>query len=299
MTKWQITAAILFTLVILGGSLSGNLDAMSWPSEDAVLIRNFGFNDMGRPVLGMVFNGGSGILAADKGEVIFSRGKNDTGSRLPSPLGAWTAVDHGDGLISIYSRYDGAPSDEVDSFPNIEKSQPIALPGSSGWSSRDGFYFIVFDRRDRRWINPAMIVTPVQETRPVQILSVELRNAQGLAVQSRALSQGRYTVIVNTQVRPAANAPYSSPASILAPQRIVCMVNGAEAGSLNFEAFYARDGVLMVYRNGLIPARQVYAAFPAFEAAEVTLTRGQANLEIIVQPITGNPSSVINRLVIN
>jgi hypothetical protein len=83
------------------------------------------------------------------------------------------------------------------------------------------------------------------------------------------------------------------------PQRIVCSVNGAEAGSLNFEAFSARDGVLMVYRNGLVPVRQVYSVFPAFEAAEVFLTRGQANLEIIVQDIAGNSNTVVTRLIVN
>jgi hypothetical protein len=55
----------------------------------------------------------------------------------------------------------------------------------------------------------------------------------------------------------------------------------------------------MINRNGLIPARQVYANFPAFEAAEVFLTRGQATLEIIVQDITGNSRSIINRLIVN
>jgi hypothetical protein len=87
--------------------------------------------------------------------------------------------------------------------------------------------------------------------------------------------------------------------NFLVPQRIVCSVNGAEAGSLNFEAFSARDGVLMIYRNGLVPVKQVYSAYPAFEAAEVFLTRGQANLEIIVQDIAGNANTVATRLIVN
>jgi hypothetical protein len=289
----RITAAVVFVLVILAGSISGTLDAMSWPSEEAILIRNFGFNDNGRPVLGMVFSGETQVLAAEKGEVIFTRGKNDTVSRLPSPLGAWTAVDHGDGLISIYSRY----NDEPVSLSQVEKSQPIAFSGTSGWSARRGFYFIVFDRRERHWINPAMIITPTQRTRLPQILSVNLKNTQeGLTVQPGNLRQGRYTVLVNA-VSPAITTTVQG--NFLAPQRIVCLVNGAEAGALNFEAFSARDGVLMVYRNGLVPAKQVYASFPAFEAAEVFLTRGQANLEIIVQDIAGNSRSTASHLIVN
>ena len=285
-------AAVAF-LVILTGSLSVTLDAMNWPSESAVLLRNFGSNDRGKPVLGMIFSGETEILAAERGEIIFSRDRNDIASRLPSPLGAWTAVDHGDGLISIYSRYaDEAQTEETPSLTRVEKSQLIASSGTSGWSSRTGFNFIIFDRRERRWINPAMLVTPVRSTRSPQIISVDLLNAQGTSTQMRNLTQGNYTVVVNT-VSPAVQG------SILAPHRIICLVNGAEAGMLNFEAFSARDGILMAFRNRLVPVRQVYESFPAFRTAEIFLSRGQATLEIIVQDMEGNSSSSITRLIVN
>jgi hypothetical protein len=300
----QITAAVFFVLMFVimftDTSISVSLDAMSWPSENAVLIRNFGSNNNGSPVLGMVFGGGTEILAAEKGEIIFSSSRNDSASRLPSPLGAWTAIDHGDGLISIYSRYDDVSSDkkfsdQEFSLTHIEKSQPIAGSGTSGWSAQNGFYFIIFDRRERHWINPAMIITPVQKTRPPQILSVELKNDQGVT-QSRNLSQGRYTVFVNT-VSPAANPAVGG--NFLVPHRIICLINGAEIGSLNFEAFSAKDGVLMVYRNGLVPARQIYSNAPAYEAAEFFLNRGQVNMEIIVQDLAGESRNFINWLFIN
>jgi hypothetical protein len=293
-------------LVILSGFFSGSLGAMSWPSEDAVLARNFGANDRGKPVLGFVFSGGTEILAAESGEVIFSRSKNDPASRLPSPLGAWMAIDHGDGLISIYSRYDDSAVQEnspdwegSEPLIQVEKNQPIALSGTSGWSTREGFFFMLFDRRERRWINPAMIITPLQETRPVQIISVSLQNALGQTVQSNNLTQGRYTVIVNAAGGTALAAQGALASNQFAPQRILCSINGAEAGSLEFETVSARDGVLMVFRNGLVSARQIYANFPAFEAAEVFLPRGQATLEIIVQDISGNSRSVVQRLIVN
>jgi hypothetical protein len=288
----KITLAVVLLSVVLAGSLSIPLNAMSWPSEDAVLLRNFGFNDGGRPVLGMVFGGGTGVLAAEKGEVIFTFDINDKASRLPSPLGAWTAVDHGDGLISIYSRY----ANESVSLTQAEKSQQIASAGTSGWSQRDGFYFLIFDRRERHWINPAMLITPVMNTYLPQILSVSLIDNQGIRAQSNNLSQGRYTILVNAGIPPS-NA--AAQGLFLAPQKIICLINGAETGSLNLEAFSARDGVLVIYRNGLIPAKQVYGAFPAFEAADVFFSRGQVNMEIIVQDIAGNSRNFANRLIVN
>ena len=287
----RITIVVVLAFVILAGFLFDTLDAMSWPSQNAVLVRNFGSNDNGMPVLGMIFEGRTEVFAAEKGEVIFSRGRSDTASRLPSPFGAWIAVDHGDGLISIYSRL--AEAESV-GHTTVEKQQTIASSGVSGWSAQEGFYFIVFDRRERRWVNPAMIITPARETtRQLQILSVDLRNSNGQVIQSRNLSQGRYTVLVNAAGSSAQGAQQ------YAPQRIVCSVNGAEVGSINFEAVSARDGVLMVYRNGLVPARQIYSMFPAFETAEVFLSRGLVTLEVIVQDITGNPRSVVNRLTVN
>ncbi|MDR2543623.1 MAG: M23 family metallopeptidase [Treponema sp.] len=280
-----------------------NINAMSWPSLNTVLVRNFGANDNGKPVLGMVFYGETEVIAAESGEVIFSRGGNNSqlcfaASRLPSPLGAWTAIDHGDGLISIYSRYAYEPDHLIVNYTHVEKEQPIASSGISGWSNQEGFYFNIFDRQERCWINPAMIITPMQETSPPRIISVELRDSQGLTTGSRNLTQGRYTVVVN-----AAGGTYRTTGNIavgqFAPHRIVCSINGVEVGSLNFEAVFARNGILLVSRNGLVPARQVYANYPAFEVSEVFLTRGQVNLEIIVQDITGSSRSIINRFVVN
>ncbi|MDR0487493.1 MAG: M23 family metallopeptidase [Treponema sp.] len=270
--------------IVLIISLYGTLDAMNWPSEDANVVRNFGWNDRGKPVLGVVFTGDTEILAAENGEVIFTRRKNDTASRLPSPLGAWTALDHGDGLISIYSRC----ADEGRPFGQVEKQQPIAESGISGWSGQKGFYFFLYDRRERRWINPAMIITPLKDTRPPQILSVDLVNAEGVNTQMRNLGQGRYTILVT-----------AAGANLLAPQRIICSINGAEVGALNFETISARDGVLMVYRNGLVPAKQIYTNFPAYEAADVFLNRGQVSMEIIVQDIAGNSRSSVSRMTVN
>jgi len=298
----RVKICIILFFLIFAGFVYNSLDAMSWPSRDANLIFNFGANNRGKPVLGMIFGGRSEVTAAENGTVIYTRNKDVRtafdASRLPSPLGAWTAIDHRDGLISIYSRY--AKSFErlhTEGQSYIEKEQIIADSGISGWSSRDGFYFMILDRRERRWINPAMILTPMQETRPPQIISVELRNDQGNVVGSRSLTQGRYTVLVNAAGLPLPVLPVTSAQH--APHRIVCSVNGAEVGSLNFEAVSARDGTLMVSRNGLAAARQVYANPPAFEAAEVFLTRGQVTLEVIVRDITGASRSVINRLIVN
>ena len=271
-----------------------SLFAMDWPSPSGVMTRNFGWNDEGQPHLGISFQDEGELFAAEEGELIYLRGEADTASRLPSPLGSWIAVDHNDGIISIYSRFDDSSSTPV---PNIvDKGGLLGKAGISGWSGIKGFYFQLYDRKERRWINPSMIIPSPEDTRPPAILSVKLRDDQGRLIdpsQTRNLSQGRYFILVDsvdTMLLPNENH--------LAPYRIICFLNGSEVGALNFETFSARDGSLMVYRNGLVPVKQVYAPYPLYEAAEVWFSRGQTTLEVIAQDIAGNERRVVYRLMV-
>ncbi|MDR1859197.1 MAG: peptidoglycan DD-metalloendopeptidase family protein [Treponema sp.] len=282
-------------LVIVAALLNCNaLAAMEWPLAEAAMVRNFGYNDRGRPVLGIVFEGEGEVQAVDKGEVIFSRSGTDSVSRLPSPLGAWSAVDHGDGLVSIYGRY--RDEGRKQQPPAVSQGTPVATAGNSGWSGRGGVYFMLYDRRERRWVNASMVISPVPDNVPPQIFGIRLIGAGGRTVDSgqlRNISQGRYAIVVN-----AADTLIAPRGLQLAPHRIDCYVNGEEAGSLSFETISARDGVLMTSRNGLVSARQVYGLFPAFEVGELHFNRGQAILEVIVQDVAGNSRSAITRMLV-
>jgi hypothetical protein len=258
------------------------------------MTRNFGWNDEGMPQLGAAFAAEGNLAAAEEGELLYRRREGDTASRLPSPLGSWVALDHGDGIISIYSRFNDRSSVMIPK--QAEKGKILGEAGISGWSSQRGFYFQLFDRKERRWINPSLIISPPEDTQPPEILSVKLKDAQGrlfVPSQTRNLIQGRYTLLVNSNDTMRNNSE-----NPLAPHRIICSLNGSEAGTLNFETYSARDGTLMVYRNGLVPAKQVYASFPSYEVADLWFTRGQISLEIIAQDMAGNVRNVVYRFLV-
>jgi hypothetical protein len=279
--------AVLFILAAL-------LPAMDWPSEEAVLQGNFGFNDGGQPLLGTVFQGEGTVENVEDGELLFVHRNDDTAGALPSPLGSWVAVDHGDGIISIYGRLKDLGSSVINERP--WKKYPLASMGRTGWSGKSGVYFSLFDRKNRRWVNPSMIISPFQDTMAPVIQSVRLRNADGVLVDpalTRTISQGRYTVSVA-----AWDTLLSANESPLAPHRLICSVNGSETGQLGFETYSARDGALMVNRNGLVPAREVYAFPGSYEIGELWLTRGQASLEIIAQDVAGNTRNLLFRLIV-
>jgi len=291
MFKRNVRISVLIFLFIMIDVLY----AMDWPLADVVVVQNFGFNDQGTPILGTMLSGEGIVSATGEGELIFASSGKETASRLPSPLGAWSAVAHSDGLVSIYSRY----RDEGRGQPlgYLETGSPIARSGVSGWSRNDGVYYILYDRRERRWVNALMVITLPPDTALPYIVSVQLRNANGRLLESgqRNISQGRYSIVVNAvdTLLPTPRSPQ------LAPHRIVCSVNGEEIGSLSFDTMNAKDGVLMVNRNGQAPAKRVYAPYPAFEIGEVQLNRGQANLEIIVRDIAGNSRSTLTRIIVD
>jgi hypothetical protein len=284
---------LLILCFLTGPAASGPfLGSMDWPSPEGKIARNFGSNDLGKPLLGIVFEGDGPVLAAEQGELLF-QSREGGASRLPSPMGSWLALDHGDGIISVYSRMESAPPALP---PRLARGAAVGSAGNSGWSQNTGFYFSLFDRRERRWINPAIIITPREDIRPPVISSVRLTDREGRLLdpaQTRTIRQGRYVISVTAS--DTLLGPGESP---LAPFRILCMVNGSEAGALNFETYSVRDGSLMVYRNGLVPARDIYAPYPAYEVGEVSFTRGQASLEVIAQDISGNTRNVVYRLMV-
>jgi hypothetical protein len=279
-------------LIFLSGSF---IYAMDWPLPEAQVVQNFGANDQGTPDLGTMLEGEGVVSATGPGELIFSSSGKEAASRLPSPLGAWSAVAHSDGLVSIYSRYkDEGRNHQQAGY--VDLGSPIARAGVSGWSRNNGVYYILYDRRERRWVNALMVISMPPDTVEPSIWSVQLQNASGRLLevgQIRNISQGRYSIIVN-----ASDALLDPRGPRLPPHRIFCSVNGEELGSLSFDTMNAKDGVLMVNRNGQVPAKRVYANYPAFEIGEVQFNRGQANLEIIVQDLAGNSRSSLIRIIV-
>jgi hypothetical protein len=270
---------------------------MDWPTEDGVLVHNFGALRTGRPSLGSVFETSGAVRSVEDGTIIFVHDPASSASRLPSPLGPWMAVDHGDGLLSVYGRLD--EKQPVPDVETVSRGRVIAaaarIPAArSGVAAAGRFYFSFYDKKERRWLNPSMIITPLADTAPPVIFAVELRDEAGERrnpALGRRLAQGNYAVMVGTTDSQNTARPQT-----LAPYRIICVVNGMETSALTFETWAARDGVLMAARNGLVPAKNVYAAAPLLEAGRLWLTRGQTALEIIVQDAAGNTRSVLYRL---
>jgi hypothetical protein len=140
-----------------------------------------------------------------------------------------------------------------------------------------------------------MIISLLPDNRPPVIQAVRLQSGHNRNIdvsQLKTIGQGRYTVFVNIADLTATGE------SGLAPFKIICSVNGREIGALTFETFSARDGRLLIYRNGLRPVKEVYADYPAFEMGDVVFTRGQASFEVIAQDINENSQTTVYKFLV-
>ena len=275
-------------------SVSFFVFAIGWPVREGSLTANFGINDGGIPLLGNFIESSGSVFPSDVGELIFVYDPENPAAHFPSPLGSWLAVDHGDNLVGIYSRYEDRRDAPVPSV--METGTVIASAGKSGWTEKNGLYFAIFDRGERRWVNPSVLITGtisgVEDTTPPVIRQVELRNMAGTSFNPAVVqrfSQGLYTIYVD------ASDTLVQGGEALAPNRITCSVNGTETGLLSFETLISRDGKRMVYRNGTVPASQVFDE-KGFGLGEIHLTRGQATLVIEARDMADNTRSVTYRL---
>jgi hypothetical protein len=267
--KAMMTAAAAGLLSI------ARLTAFDLPAPDAAALRAFGENDGGRPLLGSTFRAGGRLAPMERGEAVFSRQVRDSASRFTAPLGNMTAVEHADGILGIYARI-GSPRPSP--APLVEADAALADAGVSGWSGTAGFYLAVFDRKERRWVNPSLLLPSEPEAGPPPIRAVMLRGADGRLIDLaavRTVRRGAYSVLVRLT-----EASERAGGKAAAVRRIVCTVSGAGAGALDIETFAASDGALTALRGVPVPVSRVYALPPYIEAAEVVLGRGRAALEV-------------------
>lgn len=275
------TGALIFAGFILG---AGNAVALDWPSQDARMLSNFGQNDQGRPMTGTVFSTDGTVRAADSGEVLFAHRQSDDADGFPAPFGTWIAVDHGDGLVSVYGRLENFEEEVTKTL--VEKNSVLGRAGNSGWSSGIGFYFSLMDRKERRWVDPAMIAASRGDTQPPVIRSAWLVASDGNRIplaRTRSIRQGVYRIVVE-----ATDSEKGSSSTALTPQRIICLVNGSEQGSLHLETIATVDGELRVNQRNPVAAATVYKPSPGFDLGEARFLRGKAGVELIVRDAAGN-----------
>lgn len=275
---------LLAALCLLAAAAFG----IDWPTTDSPADNSFGQNDAGRVSVGMTFAAQGTVRTADAGEVLFVAPEDRGVGDFPQPLGQWIAVDHGGNILGIYGRLSGLDRGSAGTSI-VEKGAILGNAGLTGWASEQGYYYALYDRAEHQWVNPSMISSVRTDTKAPIIKAVTLVSREGQAFplgSTKNLRQGAYRIVVE-----AYDAENHSPQRLLAPQRLSCVLNGTEVGSLHLETVKTVDGLLTVSAQTPTAAAKIYQKSGGYDLGEAKLTRGRVTLEIIARDAVGNEKS--------
>lgn len=272
MKKFLLSA--VFTLLIL------SLFALDWPQAEGVPTISPGTNRQGHPAVGYTFKGEGPIRVAGAGELLFHAEESRNIDALPMPLGNWIAIDHGDGIISLYGNLLS-----IRPYNEHARYERDAIIGESGSDPKNSVYFSIFDRKNNRWVNPVLVSPQRQDKYRPTIHSVTLISSTGRQIdlsQQKTIKQGLWTVHVNASDRE------DSSGSKLFPLQTSCLLNGMETARIYIDTISAQNGKPCIPDSPQDQGNEIWKPYPSIELGTLRLNRGQARLEIIVQDANGN-----------
>lgn len=289
----RLVGALIFLLAATAAT------AMDWPSGDQALESSFGQNLGGRPSFGVSFSGVGPVRAADAGEVVFARSSEDRASGIPSALGPWIAIDHGDGIVSVYGGLDDAtlPVDRT----IVERDSLIGRVSSGVAGAKTGFFFSLIDRKAGRYVNPALLSPPRPDDRAPVIRELQLVATDGETIPlpaHKALRQGSYALrLLVFDQEGEGRIPKSGSAS-LAPLSISGLLDGEERCSLRLETLTVESGTAYALASGPEPVQKIYDRDGFYRLGQLPLKRGRSLLQIVVLDAAGNERSVSYHIVV-
>jgi hypothetical protein len=249
------------------------------------LAANFGSFAKGRVIVGVALAGEEGsVRASEDGEIAFSAEEGTLPSGLPSALGSFVVVEQRGDIAAVYSHL-------VPGTLSIRERKPkagdaIASPGKSGWIEGTGVVYQVFDRRASSWVNPYLLLPPLEDDVPPVIRSMALsRGAKSYVIGAAAsVPQGTYRLSVD--IADPSSAPWS--AGALAPYAVRLSVDGIEISQEVFDVAKAKGGKLQLFAQNPMAADDLRTAEGRYELAERLFTRGRTVIEVQVEDASGN-----------
>ncbi|HOJ99479.1 MAG TPA: hypothetical protein PLW34_07960 [Termitinemataceae bacterium] len=273
-----------FFLLLVSGMLFP-LFSIEWPTDSRTIRRSFGMNGGGRFFGGFEFTTESPIYTIDAGEVLFFDNDFYTPIRgFPSPLQNWIAIEHQEALISIYGKLEGV-SERASAL--IDKGTPLGIPRKQRGTGERLLYFSLYDRENKQWVHPALLLPSYEDTKAPLIRQVQLVPRDGTAAvvlgRTRTCKQGTYQIYLDVIDTFDAN-----PSITTVPFTYQCFVNGIEHSRLQVDTLYVKEGKLLMGKQKSFPVEQVYRKDGLLYLGDIQLTRGKVKIEFLVTDLAGN-----------
>jgi hypothetical protein len=275
----KTTRRIVFFVCAVTWATVFSVFAFEWPADGGRFRYGFG-SYRGGFLRGVEFGTAEGLIrAADDGELTFA----SDGPRLPGgyPIhgGSLLVVSHASDMLTIYSGMESGSSSVY--LKNIRKGDALGKGGEAGSKRGTGFY--AFDARERRYINPMIVMPSLSDDKAPVIRSVSLSvdSVDDMLEQGKVVRQGSYYVIID--------ASDASPVGLQsAPFELRILIDGSERGRVRYDAAWANEGQSLLFGGSGIDEDFFLTLDGRAKFGPYLLSRGRVVLSVIALDYSGN-----------
>jgi hypothetical protein len=256
-----------------------SLFAFEWPLNSGSIRYGFGsFRD--GFLKGTEFGAANSMVhAVAEGELVFVA----TGRSLPGgyPIhgGSMLSLAHPAGMVSVYT---GMVPDSISRYLVKVKAGDVLgrTPDAGGWL---GARLFTYDGKERRFVNPLMVLPGVRDDIVPVIRSTSLKNDGGEVRidQTRIIKQGIYDVILDAYD----NSPAGEQS---APFELALTLDGSVRARVVYDASWAKDGEPFVFGSAGLEEDAYLLGGNRVRFGPYVFPRGRVVLSISVSDFAGN-----------
>ncbi len=273
MRRSTIAALAISTAAIFAAT------AFDWPIDGGKFRFGFG-TPRGGFLRGMEFGSDDGLVrAADDGELAFV----SDGLRLPGgyPLSGNSilVLAHVSEMSTIYV---GMERGSISSYlKNVRRGD--VLGRSPEIKVGRGTSVYAFDAKQRRYINPLIIMPAQPDSKPPVIKSAALSadGAETAMDQSASVRQGSYDLLLDSYDASPTGAPS-------APYDIRVIIDGSERARVVYDAAWASGGVSSLFGTKSIIEKSYVTNDGRIRFGPYAFARGRVIVAVIVSDYAGN-----------
>ncbi len=256
--------------------------AFDWPDETGPYRYGFG-TFRGGFLLGSEYGAEEGLArAAADGELVFAASSPVLPGGYPLAGGSLAAIAHASDIVTLYS---GLEPDSMAGYLRLVRKGDVLGKGLKAEAASGGRATVsyVFDAKERRYINPLIVLPARPDDKPPVIRSVALESDGGEQGLDRhaTVRQGSYRVLVE--------AGDASPAGTFsAPYELRVLIDGSERTRIVYDAAWAMGGTRFLFGASSLRAEDCLTADGRLRLGPYSLARGKVVVTVAATDFSGN-----------
>jgi hypothetical protein len=272
MKRHQVVAFLMVSVIITAF-------AFEWPLSSSSYTYGFGSNRNGF-LKGTEFGSVNNMVrAAADGELTFVATESTLPGGYPLQGGSMLSLAHDTEIVTVYT---GMMPDSISRYLKKVRAGDVLgrTPESGG---RTGTRLYIYDGKERRFVNPLMVLPGVRDDSFPVIRSINLSN-EGVETridQGRNIRQGLYDVILEVYD----NSPVGEQT---APFEIALTMDGSVRSRVVYDASWAKDGKAFVFGSARFEEEAYLLPGNRVRFGPYVFPRGRVVLSVFVMDFAGN-----------